>query len=110
MPGDLAYCLSPNAGLEGFAVSYAFETSNADTIDRVRRAFTDLADVLWNEFGGHVSLVKNVEVKPATLESMYGNGARELFRLKRQLDPDCLLCNEFLERIFPVLMRSAQSP
>jgi decaprenylphospho-beta-D-ribofuranose 2-oxidase len=107
LPEDLSFCLSPNAGREGFAVSYAFETSNTETIDRVRLAFKDLADVLWNEFGGHVSLVKNVEVNPTTLEHMYGNGAREFFRLKRKLDPDCLLRNEFLERLFPVLMRSA---
>jgi hypothetical protein len=107
LPGDLSFCLSPNAGLEGFAVSYAFETSNDGTIEAVKVAFSDLADILWDKFKGHVSLVKNVEVKSATLESMYGNGAKKFFRLKAKLDPDCLLRNEFLERHFPVVMRLA---
>jgi hypothetical protein len=110
LPGDVSFCLSPNAGLEGFAVSYAFETSNEDTIEAVKEAFSDLADVLWNKFKGHVSLVKNVQIKPATLENMYCDGADEFFLLKAQLDPDCLLRNEFLKRLFPTRMGPAAPP
>ncbi len=110
LPGDLQFCLSPNAGLEGFAVSYAFETSDDDTIEAVKQAFKDLADVLSATFKGHVSLVKNVEVNSGTLESMYDKGAKKFFRLKAKLDPDCLLRNEFLERLFPTLMSSAGPP
>jgi decaprenylphospho-beta-D-ribofuranose 2-oxidase len=109
LPGDLSFCLSPNAGLEGFAVSYAFETSNDDTIKAVRLAFSDLADVLCADFKGHVSLVKNVEIKSDTLQRMYGNGATKFFLLKAKLDPDCLLRNDFLERLFPGHMSPAGS-
>jgi hypothetical protein len=31
---------------------------------------------------------------------MYGDHAREFFRLKRELDPDGVLDNDFLERNF----------
>jgi decaprenylphospho-beta-D-ribofuranose 2-oxidase len=110
LPGDLSFCLSPNAGLEGFAVSYAFETSNDATLEAVKVAFSDLADVLWNKFKGHVSLVKNVQIKPATLEKMYCDGADEFFLLKARLDPHCLLRNEFLKRLFPARMSPAGPP
>ncbi len=107
LPEDLSFCLSPNARSPGFAVSYAFETSNPAKITRVKRAFTDLADLLWNRFGGHVSMVKCVYVDPDTLQNMYRSGADEFFHLKRQLDPDCILRNQFLEENFPNLMRDA---
>ena len=57
------FLLSASADLAGFAVSYAFETSNEDDIERVKEAFSDLADVLWEKFGGRVYLVKNVCAK-----------------------------------------------
>jgi len=38
---------------------------------------------------------------------MYGDNARAFFALKRELDPGCLLCNEFLSRIFGDLLPPA---
>ena len=38
---------------------------------------------------------------------MYGDNARAFFALKRELDPGCLLCNEFLARIFGDLLPPA---
>ena len=100
LPADLPFHLSAGADLAGFAVTYAFETSRKRQIERVKQAFSDLADVLWERFRGRVYLVKNVCATKATLASMYGDNAVEFFRLKRELDPDGVLRNEFLERTF----------
>src|ERR1700730_7197600 len=83
LPKDLPFRLSASADRAGFAVSYAFETSNADTIARAKEAFNELADVLWKTFQGRVYLVKNVFAKETTLAQMYGAHAVEFFRLKR---------------------------
>jgi decaprenylphospho-beta-D-ribofuranose 2-oxidase len=100
LPPDHPFALSASYGLAGFAVSYAFETSNERTLERARAAFTDLSDDLWTEFGGRVHLVKNVCARRETLWAMYGEHAREFFRLKRELDPDRVLDNDFLGRNF----------
>jgi decaprenylphospho-beta-D-ribofuranose 2-oxidase len=100
LPPDHPFALSASYGLAGFAVSYAFETSNPRTLERARAAFTDLSDDLWNQFGGRVHLVKNVCARRETLWAMYGDHAGEFFRLKRELDPDRVLDNDFLERNF----------
>ena len=96
LPQDWTFCLSPNARGAGFAVSYAFETN---TTAPVEDAFRDLAEILWTEFHGHVSLVKNVRVNPATLHAMYGPQAREFLALKHRLDPNDLLRNDFFSRV-----------
>jgi FAD/FMN-containing dehydrogenase len=93
--------------MAGFAVSYSFETSNRGRIAKAEHAFTQLADTLWDDYGGRVHLVKNVRARPATLVSMYGGGARGFFRLKATVDPDCTLRNDWLERTFGPLLPTA---
>ena len=100
LPADDTFALSASYDMAGFAVSYAFETSNERTLERARVAFEDLSDDLWNQFGGCVHLVKNVCARRETLWAMYGKHADEFFDLKRELDPDRVLDNEFLERNF----------
>ncbi|MGH2991096.1 MAG: FAD-binding oxidoreductase [Solirubrobacterales bacterium] len=104
LPKDLPFPLSASAELSGFAVSYAFETSNPDTLERVRGAFTELADVLDERFKGRVYLVKNVFARQTALERMYGENAVRFFRLKRDLDPRKTLRDPFLERTFGDLL------
>ncbi|MFL5823021.1 MAG: FAD-dependent oxidoreductase [Solirubrobacteraceae bacterium] len=96
LPQDWTFCLSPNARRPGFAVSYAFETNDTDPVED---AFRALADILWTDFHGHVSLVKNVRVNPATLHAMYGPQAGEFLTLKHRLDPSDLLRNKFFSRV-----------
>jgi decaprenylphospho-beta-D-ribofuranose 2-oxidase len=110
LPQDLPFRLSASADGPGFAVSYAFETSNEDTLARAQQAFIEMADHLWNRFGGRVYLVKNVFARPATLQAMYGNHVREFVDLKRQLDPDGILRNDFLERTFGNLLPPGSAP
>ena len=105
VPRDRPFLLSASNNRAGFAVSYAFETSNQDRLARAKQAFEELADVLWEKFQGRVYLVKNVFAKPQTLAAMYGDAAVEFFRLKHELDPQMLLRDEFLERTFPAAAR-----
>jgi decaprenylphospho-beta-D-ribofuranose 2-oxidase len=104
LPRDRPFLLSASADLPGFAVSYAFETSNRGKTKRVKEAFNELADVLWERFQGRVYLVKNVYAGRETLAAMYGEHAIEFFRLKRELDPGMVLRDAFLERTFGDLL------
>jgi decaprenylphospho-beta-D-ribofuranose 2-oxidase len=106
VPRDRPFLLSASNNKPGFAVSYAFETSDQDRLARAKQAFDELADVLWDKFQGRVYLVKNVFAKPQTLAAMYGDAAVEFFQLKSELDPQMLLRDEFLERTFPALLDS----
>jgi decaprenylphospho-beta-D-ribofuranose 2-oxidase len=92
------FLLSASADLPGFAVSYAFEASNDQEAERVKQAFSDMANVLWERFGGRVYLVKNVCAERKTLAKMYGDNAIEFVRLKRELDPGGVMRNDFLDR------------
>jgi hypothetical protein len=107
LPADLPFTLSSTAAMAGFAVSFSFETSNRKRIAKVEHAFTQLADTLWDDYGGRVHLVKNVRAQPATLVSMYGGGAIQFFQLKATVDPDCILRNAWLERTFGPLLPAA---
>jgi decaprenylphospho-beta-D-ribofuranose 2-oxidase len=98
LPKDLPFRLSASAEMPGFAVSYAFETSNEDTLARAQQAFIEMSDVLWKRFEGRVYLVKNVFAKPSTLRAMYGRHLNEFIALKGVLDPHKVLRNDFLDR------------
>jgi decaprenylphospho-beta-D-ribofuranose 2-oxidase len=102
LPGDRPFYLSPNPGGAGFAVSYAFETADPKTRQRVEEAFEDMTEELASpRYRGRVSLVKNVCAKPATIEAMYGADARDFFAVKRRLDPAGILRSNSLARWFP---------
>ena len=60
LPQDLEFCLSPGARSPAFAVSYAFETNNKATLANAIETLSELADDLWDQFQGRVSLVKTV--------------------------------------------------
>ena len=102
LPKDLPFPMSATSDMAGFAVSYAFETSRKRELARVSEAFHELADVLHKRYGGRVYLVKNVRASKETLAAMYGEHAKTFFELKADtdVDPDRVLCNEFLERTF----------
>lgn len=100
----LPFRLSATAEGPGFAVSYAFETSDDDVVELAKHAFTEMADVLWEDFGGRVYLVKNVCARPETLAKMYGQNAVEFFKLKNEVDPGHVLVNGFLLEHFEELL------
>ena len=98
LPADDLFLLSATAGMPGFAVSYAFETSNKDRIDRVMEAFRELSDDLWRDYQGRVYLVKNVFASTETLERMYGRNLTDFRALKAEVDPDEMFVDEFYRR------------
>jgi decaprenylphospho-beta-D-ribofuranose 2-oxidase len=110
LPKDRPFYLSASADQAGFAVSYAFETSNRKTLERAKQAFSDLADVLWEKFGGRVYLVKNVFAREATLAEMYRDHLEQFFSLKQELDPDRILRNDFFERTIGQAIGRSPSP
>jgi decaprenylphospho-beta-D-ribofuranose 2-oxidase len=104
LPGDEPFLMSSTAAGAGFAVSYAFETARQSHLSGASAAFIELADLLWERFGGRVHLVKNVVASKETLAKMYGESAERFLALKRELDPAGILRNDFLERTFGDLL------
>lgn len=92
--------LSANAGKAGFAVSYAFETSDEDRLRRIKRVLAELAEELVESYDGRVYLVKNVYATQQTLARMYEETVIDFLKIKKELDPDRLLENDFLDRTF----------
>ncbi|WP_437658838.1 FAD-binding oxidoreductase [Sorangium sp. So ce1182] len=94
------FLLSANHGTDGFAVTLAFQASDEDSVCRIRLRLTELSAHTL-ELGGRVYLVKNVHATAEHLQAMYAHALPEFVRLKQLVDPDGLLRNEFLERVFP---------
>jgi decaprenylphospho-beta-D-ribofuranose 2-oxidase len=101
LPRDEGFLLSATRDLDGFALSAAFDTSSDAILAKVRRILT-VASTRCRKAGGRVHLVKNVCAEPEDIAAMYREGATAFFALKRRLDPDGILRNEFLERLFPI--------
>ena len=100
IPRDEEFLLSSSAGLDGFAVSIAFDTSDARVLGRARAILVE-ASARLRAIGGRVHLVKSVCADAEDLRLMYGTALDTFFRLKQRLDPTGVLRNEFLERTFP---------
>jgi decaprenylphospho-beta-D-ribofuranose 2-oxidase len=100
IPRDEEFLLSSSAGLDGFAVSIAFDTSDARVLARARTILV-AASTRLGTLGGRVHLVKSVCADADDLRLMYGSRLDTFFRLKQRLDPTGVLRNEFLERTFP---------
>lgn len=96
--------LSANYGTDGFAVTLAFETSDLESVKRIRLRLTELSGRAL-ELGGRVYLVKNVHATADQLQAMYVHALPEFVRLKQRVDPGGLLRNDFLERVFPAHFR-----
>ena len=106
IPRDEEFLLSSSAGLDGFAVSIAFDTSDARVLARARTILVEAAARL-RTMGGRVHLVKNVCADATDLRLMYGSRLDRFFSLKQRLDPTGVLRNEFLERTFPAYCTNA---
>jgi len=103
IPRDDRAFMSPSRELDGFAVSYAFETSNPAKLELVKQCFVELSDDLL-AIGGRVSLVKNVHASVGALSTMYADGIPKLQALKAMVDPDKLLRSDFVARVLPQLL------
>lgn len=109
MLSDVLYCRSDRAllsathSLDGFVVSFAFSPRTRGRGARVQDALVRLSKEC-RALGGRVRLTKNVHADPDDLAAMYAATLPRFRELKRQLDPDGVIRNEFLERVFPSLV------
>jgi decaprenylphospho-beta-D-ribofuranose 2-oxidase len=109
MLSDVLYCPADRALLSatyrrgGFIVSFAFSPRTRARHARIGVALRELSAVC-RQLGGRVRLGKHVHAAPDELAAMYEDALPRFARLKRRLDPDGLLRNEFLERVFPGLV------
>jgi decaprenylphospho-beta-D-ribofuranose 2-oxidase len=99
LPQDLPFYLSATPKAPGFAVSYAFDTSDTAEIELVTEAFVELSDTLRRApYRGRVYLVKNVRASRATIKAMYAD--LEAFRaVKEKYDRKGILRNGFYDRL-----------
>jgi decaprenylphospho-beta-D-ribofuranose 2-oxidase len=101
VPGkDDGFLLSATRDLPGFAVTFAFETSVPERIARIIPHLHTISS-MCRELGGRVHLVKTVYARSEDLEAMYAETLPAFFAMKKRLDPEFLLTNDFLARIFP---------
>lgn len=106
---DVLYCPADRALLSatyqraGFLVSFAFSPRTRARLARVHLALAQLSrhSLL---LGGRVRLAKSVCAGAGELAEMYRDGLPRFRQIKRALDPDGLLRNEFLERVLPSLV------
>ncbi|TMQ04327.1 MAG: FAD-binding oxidoreductase [Deltaproteobacteria bacterium] len=108
MFSDVLYCpadralLSATHGMAGFIVSFAFSPRTRGRLARIERALRQLSRDC-RALGGRVRLTKHVHADPDDLAAMYSATLPRFHQLKRALDPDGAIRNEFLERVFPSL-------
>jgi FAD/FMN-containing dehydrogenase len=98
VPEDEGFLLSPGHRLSGFALSFAFDTSNAATRARARE-FLIWATKRCRAVGGRLRLGKNVCADADDIAAMYGEQLDAFLALKQRLDPHGLIHNEFFERV-----------
>ena len=95
LPQDRPFCLTVNPDGPVFAVTYTFITWTRRSIERkIVPAFSALANVALLEYGGRVSLVKNVFAAKQTVQDMFGPQVSEFASLRTQFCAD-LLVNDF---------------
>lgn len=98
IPGDDAL-LSASRGLDGFAVTLAFETRSRGDLPLREDALRELSHACL-AVGGRVHLGKTVCATRGVLRDMYAGVLGELRALKDLHDPRRVLANRFLEERF----------
>ena len=99
LPADDDFLLSSTRGMSGYALSIAFESLNDNKIARITRCMEQLSQ-LCREIGGRVHLTKNVLAHPADVHAMYADALDTFFAVKDKYDPEGLIGNRFIERLF----------
>lgn len=99
LPQDEGFLLSSTRGLSGYALSVAFESLNDEKITRIKDCMERLS-ALCLQMGGRVHLTKNVLANPADIRAMYAPALQAFFAVKQKYDPQSLIGNRFIERLF----------
>lgn len=98
LPSD-TFLMSANNGLDGYAVSLAFERLSTDQLHKLRALLAKLS-LACAEYGGRVHLIKNVYASSQTIAQMYGPSIAAFLALKQRVDPNGIVRNSFFDRIF----------
>jgi decaprenylphospho-beta-D-ribofuranose 2-oxidase len=101
--------LSASRGFNGFAVTVAFGVWSRAAASSVEETLRELAQICGDQ-GGCVHLAKTVQADPALLREMFAGGLESFKTLKDKYDPERVLRNAFLERVFPDLAAPAARP
>jgi len=100
LPKDERFLLSSTNSQGGYALSMAFSSMNKKAFEKIKTALEKLSAICF-ELHGKVHLIKNVLSKPEHIQEMYKDTLPEFFAIKRKYDPDGILRNDFIDRIFP---------
>jgi decaprenylphospho-beta-D-ribofuranose 2-oxidase len=77
----------------------AFESLTDARIIKIKKCLEQLSR-LCLEMGGRVHLTKNVMARPEDIRLMYGEVVGPFFAVKRKYDPQGILRNDFIEKLF----------
>ncbi len=99
LPADEGFLLSSSRGMSGYAVSIAFASLSDAKIKNITQCLEQLT-TLCREMGGRIHLTKNVFARPEDVQAMYADVLPALFATKDKYDPEGLIGNCFLERLF----------
>jgi decaprenylphospho-beta-D-ribofuranose 2-oxidase len=98
LPKDRPFCLSITPDGPAFGVTYTFLAKDRRrSIDRIETALRELSELAWHEYGGRVSLVKNVFADPETVQAMFGAQVGVFARLRSEVGAADVLTNDLFE-------------
>jgi decaprenylphospho-beta-D-ribofuranose 2-oxidase len=98
LPADDRFLLSSTNGLEGFAITLAFEDRNGAHLASIEAQLFAFSE-LCLERGGRVQLTKTVRANKATLATMYAPRLAAFRALKATCDATGALHNAFFDRV-----------
>ena len=99
LQADEGFILSSTNGMSGYTLSIAFESLNDDKIERITKCMKQLTKRCL-EMGGRIHLTKNVLADPDDVRAMYADALVPFFAVKKKYDPEGLIGNAFIERLF----------
>ncbi|MEQ9324938.1 MAG: FAD-binding oxidoreductase [Polyangiaceae bacterium] len=101
MPRD-RILMSASYDMPGFAITIAFQDIESERRQaKAIAAMKELSRVVHEDFDGRIHFTKNVYAEPEVVAAMYAGRASQFLELKRQLDPEGVLRNRFLDRMLP---------
>ena len=86
-----------------YLLSLAFEGMSLRPREKVDQLFTQVFRICYEQYGGAVHLTKNLVLEDEVLLKMYGTALKKLKALKASYDPDGLLENELVARLFRLI-------
>jgi hypothetical protein len=104
LPEDVGnFDLSASEQLPGLAVTFTFENPLSVAFTKEKRVLHLLAGICVKDYGGRVSLVKNVDADDAQVATMYKSGIDRMKTKRAYNEIEGWISNEFMGRVLPGL-------